>query len=72
MLRIRRYYLVKWTGYSEAENTWLPAENLEHAKALVEDFYRRNPARSAEGRRTRGGNGKFRGTGKAGKRARRI
>jgi len=36
-------YFVKWKGCSEDENTWAPAEHLEHAKELVEEFHRENP-----------------------------
>ena len=32
------YYLVKWKGYSEDENTWEPGRNLEHLKTKVRDF----------------------------------
>ena len=44
--RVRRQrvqYLVKWVGYSEAENTWEPARNVAHAKELLDDFHRTHP-----------------------------
>jgi len=36
-------YFVKWKRCSEGENTWEPAEHLEYAKELVEEFHRENP-----------------------------
>lgn len=32
------YFLVKWLGYPEAQNTWEPYENLINVKKMVEDF----------------------------------
>lgn len=37
-------YLVKWKGYGDAENTWEPAANLEHARRNVDDFHRLHPS----------------------------
>jgi hypothetical protein len=37
------YYLVKWKGFSEAENTWEPKENLRNSPDLLRQFHRRNP-----------------------------
>jgi hypothetical protein len=34
-------YLVRWTGFSEAEDTWEPAEHLLNAQDLVADFRKR-------------------------------
>ena len=31
-------YLVKWKGYLDSENSWLPAKELTHAQELVHDF----------------------------------
>lgn len=33
----KRYYLVKWEGYDESENTWEPEENILDPK-LIETF----------------------------------
>ena len=34
----RAEYLVKWKGYGNEDNSWLPYWKLEHCKELVEDF----------------------------------
>ena len=34
-------YLVKWKGYSDTKNLWLPEPDLKHAAELTEEFYRR-------------------------------
>ena len=31
-------YLIKWKGYPDSDNTWLPAKELTHAKDLLEQF----------------------------------
>ena len=31
-------YLVKWTGYPHEENTWEPAQHLDHAAEAIADF----------------------------------
>ena len=36
-------YRIKWEGYSMAESTWEPIENLETAKELVEEYDHLNP-----------------------------
>ncbi|KXS14015.1 hypothetical protein M427DRAFT_33445 [Gonapodya prolifera JEL478] len=37
-------YLVKWLGWSPAENTWEPVDHLSHATALLEAFQKRADA----------------------------
>ena len=36
-------YLVKWKGYPNSENSWLPASQMKHAMELVSEFHRRFP-----------------------------
>jgi hypothetical protein len=31
-------YLVKWKGYLDSENSWLPAKELTHAQELLNTF----------------------------------
>ena len=44
----RRYgtlqYLVKWAGYTDEHNAWLPADDV-HADELTAEFHRKYPAR---------------------------
>jgi len=34
-------YLVKWKGYQDSENSWLPAKELQTAKELLKQFHNR-------------------------------
>lgn len=36
-------YLVKWKGYPNSENSWLPASQLKHAEELVREFQNKYP-----------------------------
>ena len=36
-------YLVKWKGYPNSENSWLPALQMKYATDLVQQFHRRLP-----------------------------
>jgi transposase InsO family protein len=38
----RHEFLVKWEGYERTENTWEPAENLENAQDLVQEYWNTN------------------------------
>jgi len=37
------HYLVQWAGYSHVRTSWAPADNLENAQELVDDFHRTHP-----------------------------
>jgi hypothetical protein len=38
----RLQYLIKWKGYPDSDNSWVPLANIP-ARALVREFHRRNP-----------------------------
>ena len=38
----KRYYLIKWKGYSQDENSWEPLKNLSYVTDEVEAFERDN------------------------------
>lgn len=37
-------YLVKWIGYPQEESTWEPADAIDNAKCLVQDFHTKHPS----------------------------
>ena len=37
------YYLIKWKGYPNEENTWEPTENLRGCSQLLQSFHTRRP-----------------------------
>ena len=39
----RLYYYVKWEGYPNSENSWIPIENIEHAPQLLLNFHHSHP-----------------------------
>jgi transposase InsO family protein len=48
VLNVRRWcnqlqYMVRWKGFSEAHDSWEPANNI-HAEQLITDFYWKNPS----------------------------
>ena len=48
----RRYrnlhYLIQWAGYNHIRTSWEPAEHLEHARDLVDEYHRERPDRPRE------------------------
>jgi len=43
-LRYRKlHYLIQWVGYSHIRTSWEPAENLENAQEMVDEFHRMHP-----------------------------
>ena len=34
----KHQYLIKWEGYSPAENTWEPLSNLENTSEMIQEF----------------------------------
>jgi hypothetical protein len=46
----RLYYLVKWKGFPDSENSWEPLVNIP-ARGLVKEFHRHNPGKPGEPRR---------------------
>ena len=40
------YYLVKWKGYSDEENTWEPTENLRSCSNLLHQFRQARTSRT--------------------------
>ena len=49
---VKEYY-VKWVGYSDAENTWEPVENLGNSTELIEEFEAKQKAQATEKKRKR-------------------
>jgi len=45
----RLYYLIKWKGSPDSENSWEPLSNIP-ARGLVKEFHRRNPDKPGEPR----------------------
>ena len=45
-------YLVRWAGYDETEDQWLPEYELEHAKEAIAEFKAHAP-QGGKGRRGR-------------------
>jgi hypothetical protein len=45
-LRYRKlHYLIQWAGYNHIRTSLEPADNLEHAQELVNEFHRKHPGK---------------------------
>jgi hypothetical protein len=38
-IRNQRYYLVKWKGYDNSENTWEPTNHLQNCQKAIQEFH---------------------------------
>ena len=45
MRRGKVQYLVKWKGYPDVDNLWIPIESCQNAREELDDFYRRFPSK---------------------------
>ncbi|SRR6266702_3179505 len=36
-------YLIKWKGYPDSENSWLPSSEMTHSQDLVQKFHKDQP-----------------------------
>ena len=43
VVKNKLYYFVDWLGYTPANRTWEPAENLNNTKELVAEFHQQYP-----------------------------
>ena len=42
-VRGKLYYLVRWKGFSPSEDSWEPADGLEHAQEAITSFHKDHP-----------------------------
>ena len=47
------WYLVKWKGWPEEYNEWLPEDNMANAQGAVHDFEQQQAQRTSQTRRGR-------------------
>ncbi len=40
----KKFFLVKWKGLPEEENTWEPEEHMENARKAIREYYKRTPS----------------------------
>jgi len=45
-------YFVKWKNYTEEHNSWVDELDAENAKDLVDEFWRKNPHKKRQGRKS--------------------
>jgi len=43
VIRKKDYYLVKWKGFSDLENTWEPKRNLKNCQQMLRQYHREGP-----------------------------
>ena len=43
IIRGRVQYLVKWIGYDDSDNSWLPVRNVKNSKKLLDEFHIKHP-----------------------------
>jgi len=46
-----REYLIRWKGYSPAEDSWEPESHLSNAKQAIQNYWKDNPAAISQNRR---------------------
>ena len=61
IVRNKLYYLVDWLGYSPSERTWEPIENVNNARALLDDFHRQYPDKPGPQSKTTRNTRRFKG-----------
>ena len=61
IVRNKLYYLVDWLRYSPSERTWEPIENVNNARAFLEDFHHQYPQKLGPQSKTTHNTRRFKG-----------